>query len=131
MSPREFVPHIPIYVQIMESLHRALARGELKPGDRVPAVRELAAQLVVNPNTVQRAYQELEREGLLVTRRGQGTFVAGTGAVVEEVRKRLAGEAVQRYLDAMADLGFSAEGAAGFLADLLRGNGTPRKEGEA
>lgn len=128
---RGFDPHTPIYLQIMEELRRALARGELRPGDRVPAVRELAARLLVNPNTVQRAYQELEREGLLVTRRGQGTFVADGPAVVREIRERLAAEAVGRFLAEMADLGFGAEEALALLAARRGGGGHRPEEGDA
>lgn len=129
LFPREFAPHAPIYVQIAEAFHLALARGDLKPGEKVPAVRELATQLLVNPNTVQRAYQELEREGLLTTRRGQGTFVAEQVAV-GEIRVRLAQAAATKYLEGMADLGFSAQEAARFLDGLPRDPEGPSGEGE-
>ncbi len=66
----------PIYVQIMDEIRRALVRGALRPEDPLPSVRELATELVVNPRTVLQAYQELEREGVVYVRRGQGTFVA-------------------------------------------------------
>ena len=66
----------PLYLQIMDEVRRALVVGTLRPEDPVPSVRELAAELVVNPRTVSQAYQELEREGVLYVRRGQGTFVA-------------------------------------------------------
>src|SRR5919107_2641749 len=66
----------PLYLQIMDEVRRALVTGTLRPEDPVPSVRELASQLVINPRTVLQAYQELEREGVLYVRRGQGTFVA-------------------------------------------------------
>ena len=66
----------PLYLQIMDEVRRALVAGTLRPDDPVPSVRELAAQLVVNPRTVSQAYHELEREGVLHVRRGQGTFVS-------------------------------------------------------
>ncbi len=66
----------PLYLQIMDEVRRALVLGTLRGEDPVPSVRELASQLVVNPRTVSQAYQELEREGVLYVRRGQGTFVA-------------------------------------------------------
>lgn len=66
----------PLYLQIIDEVRRALVVGALQPEDPVPSVRELASQLVVNPRTVSQAYQELEREGVLYVRRGQGTFVA-------------------------------------------------------
>ena len=66
----------PLYLQIMDEVRRALVVGTLRAEDPLPSVRELASQLVVNPRTVLQAYQELEREGVLYVRRGQGTFVA-------------------------------------------------------
>jgi GntR family transcriptional regulator len=66
----------PLYLQIMDEVRRALVAGTLRADDPVPSVRELASQLVVNPRTVLQAYQELEREGILYVRRGQGTFIA-------------------------------------------------------
>jgi len=67
---------VPIYVQLKERIRHAIATGELKPGDRLPTVREMAVELRVNANTVSRVYAELEAEGCLVTHRGKGTFVA-------------------------------------------------------
>ena len=66
----------PLYLQIMDEVRRALVVGTLRAEDPLPSVRELASQLVVNPRTVSQAYQELEREGVVYVRRGQGTFVA-------------------------------------------------------
>jgi GntR family transcriptional regulator len=87
----------PLYLQIMDEVRRAVVVGTLKAEDPVPSVRELASELVVNPRTVSQAYQELEREGVLYVRRGQGTFVSpavkrGGGerrrSLVREVAKR-------------------------------------------
>jgi GntR family transcriptional regulator len=83
----------PLYLQIMDEVRRALVLGMLRPEDPVPSVRELASQLVVNPRTVLQAYRELEREGILYVRRGQGTFVASAahadrGALARDVAKR-------------------------------------------
>ena len=66
----------PIYEQIMDNLRRLIISGGMAPGDRLPSVRELAAQLAINPNTIQRAYRELESQGYLVTLPGKGTFAA-------------------------------------------------------
>jgi GntR family transcriptional regulator len=66
----------PIYVQVTEQISKAIARGELASGDRLPAVRKLAAELVINPNTVARAYSRLEQAGLVTTKTGSGTFVS-------------------------------------------------------
>jgi GntR family transcriptional regulator len=84
-----------LYLQIMDEVRRALVLGTLRPEDPMPSVRvrELSSQLVVNPRTVSQAYQELEREGVLYVRRGQGTFVspdvrADRSVVAREVAKR-------------------------------------------
>jgi len=66
----------PIYVQVAEQISKAIARGELASGDKLPAVRKLAAELVINPNTVARAYSRLEQAGLVNTKTGSGTFVS-------------------------------------------------------
>ena len=68
--------HRPIYVQIMDEIRRAIVLGTLRPDEPLPSVRQLSADLRVNPNTVQQAYRELERDGVVYVRRGQGTFVA-------------------------------------------------------
>ena len=69
----------PLYQQIVDEVRRALVLGTLSPEDPLPSVRALAAELRVNPNTVQQAYRELERAGIIYSRRGQGTFVASPG----------------------------------------------------
>lgn len=78
----------PLYLQIMDAVRRALVVGALRPEDPVPSVRELASQLVINPRTVLQAYQELEREGVLYVRRGQGTFVAARAKADRSVLAR-------------------------------------------
>ena len=85
----------PLYLQIMDEVRRALVVGSLKPEDPVPSVRELASELVVNPRTVLQAYRELEREGVLYVRRGQGTFVALNAQPAADERREL-GLAVAR-----------------------------------
>ncbi len=83
---------VPLYVQLGEQVLAAVARGDLRRGDRLPSVRDVAGELALNPLTVNRAYAELEREGVLETRRGLGTFVAG-------MRKRKDGTAVPALTD--------------------------------
>ena len=67
----------PIYVQIMDNFRLQIAAGILQPGDKLPSVRELAQNLSINPNTIQRAYRELEQQGVIETRPGKGCFVCG------------------------------------------------------
>ena len=70
----------PIYTQIVENFRTQIAAGILQPGDKLPSVRELAAQLSINPNTIQRAYRELEQQGVIQTLPGKGCFVCGVDA---------------------------------------------------
>src|SRR6187549_3589591 len=72
----ESASRVPIYRQLVAQIREAVARGQLKPDERLPSVRELSRELVVNPNTVARVYTELERDGVLNTRPGLGVFVA-------------------------------------------------------
>ena len=102
----EFTTSIPIYLQIMDEIKRHIATGVLKPGDKLPSQRELAAQLKVNANTVQRAYREMEMLGLVETLRGQGTFVRRSQAIVEETRRELLSRLVDDFVCAMRSLGF-------------------------
>ena len=98
-----------LYLQIMDEVRRAIVVGTLQAEDPLPSVRELAGELVVNPRTVSQAYQELEREGVIYVRRGQGTFVSpavkrGAGErrkkLVREVAKRALLDARRNGLDA-------------------------------
>ena len=89
--------HIPIYVQIIDQIHKQIDAGELKPGDQLPTVRELADRLEVNFNTVARAYRVLDENGAISTQQGRGTYVIelGTGgrATLEEIASRFAAQA--------------------------------------
>lgn len=87
----------PIYVQVMDEVRRLVAVGELAPHDMLPSVRQLAAELRLNHNTIVQAYRELEREQVVYAKRGQGTFVAEPAASEAE-RGRLLGEVVDRAL---------------------------------
>lgn len=87
----------PIYVQIMNEIRRSVVAGALDSDDPLPSVRELASSLQVNPNTVSRAYRELERDGLVYTRRGRGTFVS-SDLDLEADRRRVARDVAARAL---------------------------------
>jgi GntR family transcriptional regulator len=95
----------PIYLQIMEGIKRAIVRGELNLGDKMVSVRELAYEVGVNPNTIARAYMELEREGILVPKRGMGTFVTEDKKKVERERQILAKRYTQRFRKEIEELG--------------------------
>ncbi len=84
---------LPIYRQIMRQVTDAIAGGRLRPGDKLPSQRDLAVELVISPLTVKKAYDELEREGVIETRRGRGTFVDAAASAIDpaEQRRRLRG----------------------------------------
>lgn len=87
--------HVPIYLQIADEVRAAVSAGVYRAGEVLPSLRALAIELQVNPNTVQRAYDELEREGLVYSQRGKGLFVAEQGA---EAANRRAIDTVGRVL---------------------------------
>jgi GntR family transcriptional regulator len=79
---------VPVYQQIISQVKYAIARGALKPGDKLPTVREVAATVRVNRNTVSRAYTDLEREGIIVGRPGQGSFVSDSAPALPTTEAR-------------------------------------------
>ena len=91
----------PLYEQIIDSIKSDFVKGFLKSGDEIPSVRKMAMQLSVTPNTVAKAYQELERDGVIVTIRGKGTYISGEQSVriddrrLEELRKELSTKVVE------------------------------------
>ncbi len=103
----EFQDHLPIYAQLMDTLKRRIITGRYLPGEKLPSVRELAAEAGINPNTVQRAFSELEREGLIYTQRATGKYVTENEADIKSARQSLAKTQVADFLRAMQSLGFS------------------------
>jgi GntR family transcriptional regulator len=116
----EFDDRAPIYTQIMDLVKRRIAVGELRVGQQLPSVRDLAQQVVVNPNTVQKAYLELEREGYVATQRGMGTFVSGGRGAVDLLRQGLARGIVETYVAGMRSLEYDAEEIAAMAAEAAR-----------
>jgi len=88
--------HVPIYRQIAEEIRAAVAAGIYRPGEALPSLRAMAIEIQVNPNTVQRAYDELEREGLIYSQRGRGLFVCEQGTASAQLT---AGDGVRRSFD--------------------------------
>lgn len=111
--------NMPIYVQIMNRVREAIAAGELKLGDKIASVRDLAADFEVNPNTMQRALTELEREGLLLSERTQGRYVTSDAKAIGELRKDIARQAADSFRREMAALGFNEEEMMDFFRERL------------
>ena len=104
-----FNSNMPIYVQIMDVLKQRIVSEEMKPGEKIPSVRELAQEAGVNPNTMQRALTELERENLLYTVRTSGRFVTMEKNRIEEEKQSLAKGKVLELMNSLEKLGFSRE----------------------
>ncbi len=96
---------IPVYVQLQEQLLGAIARGELSRNEQLPSVRDVAATLGINPNTVNRAYAELERSGVVETRRGRGTFVRAPHKAAADVSRLT--EIAGRFVAHARSLGYN------------------------
>lgn len=99
----------PIYTQIIEQIKLFIASGEYSAGDKLPSVREMAQAAGVNPNTMQRAFAELESEGLVFANRTSGRFITEDTDMVQNLQDELATEAVKAFLDSMRKIGYSKE----------------------
>lgn len=105
----EFKDNLPIYIQIMNYIKKEMIIGKIKEEEKLPSVRELSSTLTVNPNTIQRAYAELEREGLVFTQRGMGTFATRDIEILKSLKKDMAKSLVSNFLLEMKSLGFTGE----------------------
>ncbi len=105
----EFDERTPIYIQIMDLIKKRIGRGDLKSGDKLPSVREMAEELKVNPNTVQKAYQELEREGIIFTLRGMGSFITQDSEKILDLKKVMVREIIAKFLKDVRELNFSKD----------------------
>lgn len=112
-------PDRPVYLQLIEQMERAVAAGVYQPGERLPGVREMAAGAAVNPNTMQRALQELETRGLVNTQRTAGRSVTADEARIAQLREQLAQGQIGQFLENMARLGFRPPQALALLQSRL------------
>ena len=108
----------PIYIQLVERLRIEIVSGKLKSGERLPSVRELALTTRVNPNTMQKALVELENEGLVYTERTNGKFVTDNQELIEKIKKELAEEKVNKYINDMKNIGITYDEAIIYLQEL-------------
>src|SRR4051794_35453544 len=122
MFPIDASDPTPLYAQLERAIRVAIATGRLRPGDKLPTVRQLAVDLRINANTVAKVYAELERAGVLGTRRGVGTFVRALGdrGAAPADRARQLARLADRFLDDAATLGVSADEAIAFLKTYQR-----------
>ena len=111
----------PIWMQLQEQLTRKILSGWYRAGEKLPSVRELAAEAGVNPNTMQKALTELERSGLVYTQRTSGRFITEDTAKMTEIKEQLAREQIQLFLKNMEQLGFKKEDIKRLLEQELKG----------
>ncbi|NBI30885.1 GntR family transcriptional regulator [Chengkuizengella marina] len=109
----------PIYMQLVERINHKIVRNELRAGEKLKSVRDMAVESGVNPNTVQRTYSELERMDIVETKRGQGTFVTEDEMKLNELRDSLKNEHISRFITQMADMGFSKDETVKGLQDYI------------
>jgi len=111
----------PIYQQLVGQIREGVARGKLRPGERLPSVRELSRKLVVNPNTIARVYTELERDGVLFTRPGSGVFVAEpANELTKSARKKKLLGMLDAFLTEAVHLGFARDEVVSTVAERAR-----------
>ena len=97
----------PIYIQLVERIQKMIISGYYPPGGRLPSVREMAAEAAVNPNTMQKAFAELQRSGLIITQRTNGRNVTEDVALIDGIRKTLADEHMELFFEGMKELGYT------------------------
>jgi GntR family transcriptional regulator len=119
---------VPIYVQVMQQIKYLVASGRLQPGDELPSIRTLAEQLIVNPNTIARAYRELETAGVVEQRRTAGTFVAEAGSpLARKERLRLLRQRIDQLLVEAFQMGFALDEVLKLVEQSELNSQPPRK----
>lgn len=111
-----FTNDAPIYSQLMEQIKVGIVTGEFTPGSKLPSVRDIAMEAGVNPNTMQRAMAELEREGLVYSQRTSGRFVTEDELVIQRLKHSLALGHVENFLNSMRSIGFSRDEIVALLS---------------
>ncbi len=114
--------HTPAYLQIIEQVKQAIASGELKPGDQLPTVRQLAADLRINFNTVARAYRLLDEKGIISTQHGRGTYIldAPTGRDMQRLRRQQIVILGEHYIEEAEKLGFEPDEVRKLIEEQIR-----------
>lgn len=115
-----FTADRPLYLQIVENIQQKILNGEYAQGERLPSVRELAAEAAVNPNTMQKAMAELERSGLVYSQRTSGRFITDNELLLRNLRQHTAQAYMRDFVENMQTLGFSPAEAAQQLEEYLR-----------
>ena len=117
---------VPTYLQLVQQVRQAIRLGILGPGDQLPTVKEVVGALAINPNTVLKAYRDLDREGLVEGRRGVGTFVAGALPSAPPVGLKDLRSGLHRWIERARAAGLDEESMAALFADTVRPPGATR-----
>jgi GntR family transcriptional regulator len=117
---------VPTYLQLVHQVRQAVQLGILQPGDQLPTVKEVVGSLAINPNTVLKAYRELDREGLVEGLRGQGTFVRATIPSLPPDDLHALRQALCRWLASAHAAGLDGDGVTALIAEALRGDASSR-----
>ena len=110
----------PVYIQLVEQLKVKIISGEIELDSKLDSVRSLAADAMVNPNTMQKALAELEREGFVYSKRTSGRFVTDNKELIENERKNLVKDNVKKTLDTLINLGYTNDEILSLVEDILR-----------
>ena len=110
----------PVYIQLVEQLRMKIISGEIELDSKLDSVRSLAADVMVNPNTMQKALAELEREGFVYSKRTSGRFVTDNKELIEKERKNLVKDNVKKTLDTLINLGYTNEEILNLVEEILR-----------
>lgn len=110
----------PVYIQIVEQLKVKIISGEIELDSKLDSVRSLAAEAMVNPNTMQKALAELEREGFVYSKRTSGRFVTDNKELIENERKNLVKDNVKKTLDTLINLGYTNDEILSLVEEILR-----------
>lgn len=110
----------PIYLQIIAYMKKKIVSGELKGGERVLSVREYASEAKVNPNTIQKVYNELENQGLIYTQRGIGKFVTEDEEKIYSLREELFNETIDKFIEDSKSLGFTKDNILAIISERYK-----------
>ncbi len=109
----------PVYLQLIEQIQAGIISGYYKPGDKLPSVRELAADATVNPNTMQKALSDLERTGLVYSNRTSGRFITSDESMIKKLKEQSALELVVEFIERMKQHGFEPEETLTYVTDIV------------
>ncbi len=110
----------PVYIQLIEQIQANIISGHYKPGDKLPSVRDLAAEATVNPNTMQKALTELERSGLVYANRTSGRFITSDEEMIKNLKGKSARDQIMEFLERMKQHGFTPQETLALVMEIVK-----------